>query len=255
MLNLIHLKFPPPLSFFGALLVLVAIFYIIDLFKDGYFSQIVSIFIQQLLTYKWLLGFMLIFILVEIRFIDLAISSFCKINFNQNLYSLLDFCNSMGEGWFLGGVVFAGILISDYIKKDKLSIVFRISLASLICSGILNTVLKCLFNRERPSIVMNPWHFFHFFQTGAHDFGQLVYASNSMPSGHTIAVFATITPLLIYANKMSMRFLLVLFTVVICVARIYTLNHWLSDVTVGMILGVVIGAASYKANFYKLATK
>ena len=255
MLNLIHLKFPVPLSFLGGLLVLVAIFYIIDLFKDAYFLKIASIFIQHLQTYKWFLLILLIFVLSEIGFMDLPVSSFCKSSFNQNLYSLLDFCNSMGEGWFLGGIVFAGILICDYVKKDKLAIVFRISLASLICSGILNTVLKCVFNRERPGIAMNPWHFFHFFQAGAHDFGQLIYASNSMPSGHTIAVFATITPFLLYTKKLNMHLLILFFALIIIVARIYTLNHWLSDVTVGMILGVIIGISAYKANYHRIAVK
>lgn len=255
MFNPIHLKFPTPFSFLGGLLIFVAIFYIIDLFRDGYFSLIVSMFIQQLRIYKWFLGFMLIIVLVEIRFVDLAVSNFCKTYFKQNLYSLLDFCNSMGEGWFLGGVLFTGILISDYFKKDKLSIVFRVSLASLICSGILNTILKCLFNRQRPDIAMNPWHFFHFFQTGAHDFGQLFYASNSMPSGHTIAVFAAITPLFIYTNKISLRFLLVSFALLICIARIYTLNHWLSDVTVGIVLGIIVGVSAYKANHCRIVVK
>lgn len=246
MSNLINLKFPSPMAFFGGLLILIAVFYLIDLFRAGYLSQIASIFVQELRRYKWFLGLALILIFGEISFIDLPLSTFCKTHFNPNTYALLDFCNSMGEGWFLGGTVFAGILIGDYLKKDHFAQVLRSSLAALICSGILNTLLKCLFNRERPGIAMNPWHFFHFFQTGARDFSQLVYASNSMPSGHTIAVFATITPIFLYANKFSTRFLILLFALIISVARIYTLNHWLSDVTTAMILGILLGIAAYK---------
>lgn len=240
--------------FLGGLLAIVAVLYIIDLFKDGYLSKISSTFIVYLRTYKWILGIAIIFILGEIRFLDLPVSIFCKIHFNQNIYSILDFCNSMGEGWFLGGVLFTLILIFDYIKRDNLAKLFRISLASLICSGLLNTVLKVLFNRQRPGIAMDPWHFFHFFQTGASDFSQLVYASNSMPSGHTIAVFATITPLFLYPNKLSIKFFILFFALIICSARIYTLNHWLSDVTTAMILGVILGLSAYKANYYRINT-
>jgi membrane-associated phospholipid phosphatase len=252
MLSMMYLKMPQPLIFLGGLLILVAVPYIIDIFRHGYLSGVTSAFIYLAKKYKWYLGLALVFIFCEIRFFDLLVSEFCKNNFNQNIYSLFDFFNSMGEGWFLAGGLFAAILIFDYIKKYKLAILMRISMASLICSGILNTVLKCLFNRERPGIEMNPYHFFHFFQTGATDFSQLIYASNSMPSGHTIAVFSTVTPLLIYTNKTSVKFLILLFALIICVARIYTLNHWLSDVTTATILGVMIGIATYQANIKRL---
>ena len=241
------------MSVIACLMIIVAVFYIVDLFRHGYFSEVCKNFLNLVRLHKLLFMCVFIVILLEIKFIDFPVSNFCKIHFNQNLYSILDFCNSMGEGWFLGGIIFTLILIMDYLNKSKLAIVFRVSFTSLICSGILNTILKCLFNRERPGIAMQPGHFFHFFQTGATDFGQLIYASNSMPSGHTIAVVATITPLLIYFHKITIRFSLLFFALIICVARIYTLNHWLSDVTVAFILGAMIGIATFRANVNKLS--
>jgi membrane-associated phospholipid phosphatase len=247
-----HLPILSPLNFFGGILILVALFYIVGLVKDQYFSRVTKLFIHQLRANKWVLAILFILVLGEIKFIDLPLSAWCKMHFQQNIYAIFDYLNVLGEGWFLGGSVFAGILIFDYLQQKSLAKILRIALTSLICSGILNTILKCVFNRERPGIAMQQWHFFHFFQTGATNFGQLIYASNSMPSGHTIAVFATITPLLIYLQKFSLRLVLVGFALIICWARIYTLNHWLSDVTVATMLGIMIGMSTYKANMHKI---
>lgn len=252
MFDLSSLKFPSQMSFLGGLFMLVAVFYIIDLWRQGYLSGIFTLFIQQLKMYK--LGFLVILALAifEITCIDLPVSKFCQDQFNKNLYSLLDFCNQMGEGWFLGGSLIAGVIIADFFKKDHLSKLFKTSFAALVFSGLFNGILKIIFNRQRPGIGMNPRHFFHFFQTGASDFGQLIYASNSMPSGHAITVFATIIPLFLYfKNKLARTFIL-LFAIIICIARIYTLNHWLSDVTIATALGIAIGIAAYKANTLKL---
>lgn len=252
MLDLASLKFPGQMPFLGGLFMLVAVFYIIDIGRQGYLSGIFTLFVQRLKTYKFLFIGILILALFEIFFIDLPVSQFCKNGFNQNLYSLLDFCNQMGEGWFLGGVLIAGIIITEFFKKAYISKVFKTSFAALVFAGLLNGILKLIFNRQRPGIAMNPWHFFHFFQTGASDFSQLVYASNSMPSGHTITVFATIIPLFLHFKNKVARVFLVFFALIICIARIYTLNHWLSDVTIATALGIAIGISAYRANNLRL---
>ena len=121
-----------------------------------------------------------------------------------------------------------------------------------IFAGLFNAILKVLINRERPGIGMNPDHFFHFFATGCKHIGDLIYASNSMPSGHTITIFAAVTPFFLSAKTFKMRMMLVFFVGMICFARIYTLNHWVSDVFVSAILGSIIGRAAYLCNKYRI---
>jgi len=220
-MDLQYLKFPPAMSFIGLLMVFVAAFYILNLFQVGYFTKIPANFIMLIKKYKYHLISLLLLIVFEVTILDFSVSRFCKVNFNQNLYSILDFINSMGEGWFLGGVLFTGILVADFYRHQYFSELFRISFTSLISAGILNTFLKVLFNRQRPSIALEPYDFFHFVNTGATDFKQLIYASNSMPSGHTIAVFAVITPFLLSLKNTWVCSLLSAFGLLIYLSSVY----------------------------------
>ena len=120
-----------------------------------------------------------------------------------------------------------------------------------ILAGLVNGVLKFIFNRERPVIGMDEWHFFHFFITGANNLSGLMYAYNSMPSGHTITVLSSVTVLYLYSQSSKAKAILILLALAICYARVYTMNHWFSDVFVSTVIGIMIGRISYRLNKYR----
>ena len=158
----------------------------------------------------------------------------------------------MGEGWFIGGVVFTFFMVFQFLGHKKMALVAKISFMASIYAGLFNAVIKFFFNRERPGIGMNQWNFFNFWATGAKHFTDLFYAYNSMPSGHVVTIFAAITPFLLSAKTKRVKFVLILCALIMCFARVYTLNHWISDVFVATILGLVIGIACYKSNHNRL---
>lgn len=121
-----------------------------------------------------------------------------------------------------------------------------------IYAGLANGILKFLFNRQRPSMGLEPLNFFHFFITPNRNYSDLFYAYNSMPSGHTVTVFAALTPLILFAKTKTTKCLLALLGVAEAFARIYTINHWLSDIYVSMLLGLTIGSVCYKLNQLRL---
>ena len=201
------------------------LFTYILLFKDGYWSGMWKNFTSTLCLYPLRVICALLVLIIIIFFVDLPTAKLAKHYFNQDFYTCVDFINAMGEGWFIGGIVFSLFIIYQHLGRYNLAIVAKMSFMASIFAGLINTIIKVLINRQRPGIGMDPYNFFHFFTTGGKHLGDLIYASNSMPSGHTITICAAIAPFFLYSTKRSIKIILILVVMLICFARIYTLNH------------------------------
>jgi membrane-associated phospholipid phosphatase len=94
----------------------------------------------------------------------------------------------------------------------------------------------------------DPYNFFNYVLNKHATLNDLFYASNSMPSGHTISIVAAIVPFWLITSKKYIKIILFLCAIVVMVARVYTINHWVSDVYVATILGMLIGQAVYANN-------
>lgn len=246
---------PEPITMLGILFIIYAMFTLLALGKDGYFNNIFSGVIWQLRQKYKLLLLMGLGVLFTIYFIDRPIALLCKLWYNSELYTILDFVGAMGEGWFIIGGLFTLSIIYESLGKFNHATILKFSYVAAASAGLYNAVLKLIFNRQRPSIALAPEHFFYFFTSSNRNLIDLTYVNNSMPSGHTIMVFAAITPLILYIKSPLYRFLMLGFAVTIGIARIYTLNHWLSDVCVSAILGTIIGLAIYQTNLYRIETQ
>ncbi|MDQ5920442.1 MAG: hypothetical protein QG673_498 [Pseudomonadota bacterium] len=250
-----HLARPNPFIVLGVLYGVVAAFYLQDFIRSGYWSGMLGsmrlIWLHYLNSSRWYaLLLALVILLVLFIFVDLPMAQLCKHYYSYNIYKIFDFINVMGEGWFIGGVIFTCFMIFQFLEKSQLAIVAKISFMAAIYSCIVSTILKMLFNRERPGIGMDQWNFFHFFTTKhPHD---LFYSSNSMPSGHAITIFAAILPVILYNKNIVFKAFMLFLAVVIIIARVYTLNHWLSDVYVSTLLGVLIGWSVFLSNNHRL---
>jgi len=159
----------------------------------------------------------------------------------------------MGEGWFIVSVLFTLSLIYKLFNRQSHGVILKIAYLAAIYAGIVNSIAKFIFNRQRPSIGVEPLHFFYFFISKDKQLIDLTYAYNSMPSGHTITIFAAILPLILYVNKLSYKIMLLSIGIVIAIARIYTINHWFSDISMSILLGFLIGYTMYSINYYRLA--
>ena len=243
-----YVKMPPPLMVLGVMYAIVAAFYLVSFLREGYWSGMLHSLKTTFSSNPKRILVALVILAILILFVDLPIAQLSKAEYNHAFYKCVDFINSMGEGWFIGGVVFTLFLVFQFLGNQKMAIVCKISFMSAIYSGLFNAVIKFVFNRERPGIGMNPWHFFHFWATGAKHFDDLFYAYNSMPSGHTVTIFAAITPFLLTVKTKKVQAFLLFMAFLICFARIYTLNHWVSDVYIAAMFGLIIGRAIYLCN-------
>lgn len=241
---------PNAMLFLGSLYSVYALLRILSYlgYYRGVFKQIQAILYANVT--KVLIALVVLALLITL--VDLPIAKLCGKYNNKDFYQFIDFIGSIALGWFTAGVLFTLVLIFEFFKKDNSAIIIKMALMASIYAGLFNGVIKFLFNRERPAIGLHPYNFFHFFLTRPLDFNNLIYAYNSMPSGHTITITAAMTPIFLYCKNIWIRSLVVFLVLEVIFSRIYTLNHWSSDTFVAVCLGVVIGYAIYQVNLFRV---
>ena len=243
---------PPMLTVLGAFFLVYGITHIILLIRNRYWHGLFNEIIFQIKQRIFYLLINTLIVLSIITFLDKPIAQLCTKYYNVYVYTAWDFICSCGEGWFVAGVLLLAWFICDIFALKKISTLIKISLMSSIFAGILNGFFKFIFNRQRPSIGLDQWHFFRFFETGMHDPSALLYAFNSMPSGHVISTTAALVPLFLGIKQTKYKTMLVIWGILVAISRVYTMNHWLSDVIVSGIFGIIIGISCYKINSFRL---
>lgn len=247
-----YAHFPNPLTTLGVFFVLYAIMVIICDIYYGYFNGVFSFAIHQIIKNKSRNIICLIGLLLCVLYLDVPVTKLCQNLYVTDVYTILDFWCTVGESWVVVGVLMTLSLIYLLLGRSNNAIICKIAYMAAIYAGLCNTVIKFIFNRQRPSIGLVPYNFFYFFRSGDKNWTDLSYAYDSMPSGHTITIFAAIIPLFIYVPKLWQKFLLLGLALLVGFARIYTINHWISDVIAGAILGVMIGIACYNVNLHRI---
>lgn len=244
---------PPFLNVMGFFYILVAAPFIINLLRDGYWRGVFSQLVSNCKRHSLLILTVLVIVVGFIVWADLPLTIWVKeIDKSIHCYTFWDFICSCGEGGFIAGSIFTVMMLASYFKKDYLAEVCRISFMSSVYGGLANAVLKFLFNRQRPSIGLDQWHFFAFFRSDGGHVNDLLYAYNSMPSGHTISVVAAMIPFIYAYRQTSLRACFIIYPLLVAIARIYTINHWLSDVTVSTLFGFLVGISVYQTNSWRL---
>lgn len=148
------------------------------------------------------------------------IQEFLRYNFLNGIFS---FITKLGNGGFIWILITIILLIPK--KTRKVGILSLCSL--LLCHVVNNLMIKNLVMRERPfnqfseliPLVKKPTDF-------------------SFPSGHTAISFAVSGILVRYLDK-KYGITAIVFAVLIAFSRLYVGVHFLSDVIVGMIIGLL----------------
>ncbi|WP_337871985.1 phosphatase PAP2 family protein [Ignavibacterium sp.] len=144
------------------------------------------------------------------------------------IYGEISYAAILSGSLYLGGKVF----------KDKdVSVTGRMLLEGLLYAGLTTTVLKFATGRSRP--YMNEGELqFNFFQT-TNDY-------LSFPSGHSTVAFTLSSILSDRINNTYASIGLYSLAVLTLWQRMYSDNHWLSDVILGASIGYFIGKAVVK---------
>lgn len=136
--------------------------------------------------------------------------------------------STAGNGGMIWFAISMPFLIYAPWRLTGVNIIFALAFTQMLCEIILKHIVR----RERPA-----WKLA--------DEEQLVHRPKyySFPSGHTSASFCVVSVMMLRCQPFA--FIIALFfAVMIAFSRVYLRVHYLSDVLVGMVLGLVCGAAS-----------
>ena len=157
--------------------------------------------------------------------------------------SELQFVGRSFNWWGGSGVVWFAALCwlgGRAMKRRRLSEIGLRGVEAMAVASSIGGIIKGFAGRSRPFLAPGePWHW-----SFAHGWTDARYFS--MPSGHTTATFAFAAAVTVAAVRFP-RFRWVIGLVVfasallVAFARVYTDQHWLSDVVVGALLGSVTG--------------
>ncbi len=126
-----------------------------------------------------------------------------------------------GDSWFwLAGLGLMWLFGTDYWKRELLVMIF-----SILVAALLVFVIKRLFRRQRPE---GEWGKFYRL-TDPHSF----------PSGH--AVRAMMLAIIMLGMSPGVGIALLIWAPLVGLARVAMGVHYLSDVLVGMLLGILVG--------------
>jgi membrane-associated phospholipid phosphatase len=133
---------------------------------------------------------------------------------------------------FLGDGRFAIAICLIYLVLRRWSRAFQL-IAAFVISALVAQVLKNVFSMPRPK---------QFFPAGQYTYfidGVTHIGFASFPSGHSTSVFALATLLAIFDGSKKTNFLYLLLAVAVGYSRIYLGQHFLGDVLVGSVIGVL----------------
>lgn len=146
-----------------------------------------------------------------------------------------------GANWWggTGVVLFAAVLWlgSRVLNQTSLARIGLRGAEGLAVASAVSGIIKGLAGRARPFVTPGePWHWeFNHGWSDAQHF--------SMPSGHTTATMAFVIGVLVATRgtaampRVALVFPLLVSVAVVALARIYTDQHWASDIVAALLLG------------------
>jgi undecaprenyl-diphosphatase len=133
-----------------------------------------------------------------------------------------------GDGWLWGTIGALILLFGGYQRFEALTAAF----VSLGAAQLTFFILKRMIGRERPCAIET------------HCWSNLLPPDRfSFPSGHTISAFAITFSLGLYYPALLAG--LIFCALSVAASRVILGLHYLSDVVVGMLVGLAIGVAAF----------
>lgn len=149
--------------------------------------------------------------------------------FGDAIFSTITTSGNMAGIWLVVGTL---MVIIAKVKPDICQGLFRAGVgvfAALACSQIvIEWTIKPLVDRPRPGAIDAAWNHLN-----------IATINSSFPSGHTGWAFVVVPGLWAWDHRAGKAALA--FAVLMGFSRMYVGAHWLSDVVVGAICGLVIG--------------
>jgi len=140
---------------------------------------------------------------------------------------------------FVGDGIFSICLIAlllFYFKKRKQSLIMFVS---FLLSGLIVQLIKNFVFAPRPILFFEKGQYLYFIK------GVSLANNHSFPSGHTTTAFAMATLLAIMSENKNYQWLYLAAAVLVAYSRMYLAEHFLVDVLVGAVIGVISSLIAY----------
>jgi membrane-associated phospholipid phosphatase len=177
-------------------------------------------------------------IVLTISGISLAVFSNKTIFFGLNSIHTLYLDTFFQNYTLLGDGVFSIAIFLILLLAERSALAMQVITAYLF-SGIISQVLKRAFHAPRPHAIISnagyPWFIEGITNTGM----------TSFPSGHTTSVFALATILALNTTDKRFSIIYLVTAVITGYSRIYLGQHFLADVTAGVLIGALSGLLVY----------
>lgn len=129
--------------------------------------------------------------------------------------------------------MFAALAFIFLFVKRKMTLVF-------VVGGLLTLVITHFFKKIIFKGVPRPAEFLGLENLHLINGVKMAFW-NSFPSGHTMTAFTIFAILCLYFRKCVSQYVWLLLAIIAGVSRVYLSQHFLMDIFVGSILGIVIG--------------
>jgi membrane-associated phospholipid phosphatase len=166
------------------------------------------------------------------KYVQIQKDSFFYINYHLGQYPNLQYSLTQ----FGDALIFLSFLSIFIIYAPK---IWEALLSSLLISLLISCPLKSVFAVPRPGAAFN--------NDSAIIVGKALCGNNSLPSGHSITIFAILTVLLFafmpkeLKNKILWIFLLITTGFILAFTRVGVGAHYPLDVIIGSIIGYISG--------------
>lgn len=148
----------------------------------------------------------------------------------------------LGDGIF-GGLVSLGLFFVSY--RWGLTMLMSNILAGITAQFFKRVVFS---GSARPSTFFEDTTPLHFVE------GVQLHGFNSMPSGHTATAFGLFFVLILLVEKKHLQYLFLTLAVLVGFSRVYISQHFLADIVVGSVIGVLWASMTY-VFFERLSNK
>jgi membrane-associated phospholipid phosphatase len=183
---------------------------------------------------KWIAAFVLlicaVLVAVSYNYWDIPLAYYCE-KLSRSILNIAETVTITGDSKWYYILFIPAYIVFRFARKNKLwsnRILFL--LISISASGLFNMLIKWLAGRHRPT---------NLFKSGlfGFDYFEIIYASTSFPSGHSVTAFTLATAICILFPRWSVPAFVA--AVAIGMSRIIITSHYLSDVIAGAGIGIL----------------
>ncbi len=154
---------------------------------------------------------------------------------NSFIDTFFKYYTNVGDGVF---AVVLGLIILFINIRNGIYV-----LATYILSGLTTSAIKNYFyDNNRPHFVFG--YFVDNYKLKLVE-GVDMMALNSFPSGHSTSAFALFTSLALLTGNQFVKVLFFMIAFMAAFSRTYLSQHWLVDITVGSLIGVITAIVLY----------